>query len=204
MIRFAGRSAVSSLLLASVFLIGGCTTPAPAVTGQTSETTAQSSSWVSVEPSRESVRPHELANDAPKRFADDGDLCALVTGQEIVSITGAPFARVAATEPNAWCRWQLSDTLNDKGVPVAWLMILAHPADLWLGTEQGAVGGHPVRRRAGDGLCLLRVGLREPAGDRHTDRPVMGVMLEVQDAGADVCRSAQSLTELVLDRLPAA
>lgn len=199
----SGRSAaLHRALLALVFLVTGCTTQNAMTTGQTSSP-PETPTWVTVPYPVQTIERAALSTSTPKRITDRTDLCELLAEQEIVSTAKVPFARHLVPEPGERCRWRLSDTADAKGLPVDTLVVQAHPATLWLGTEQASIDGHPTRRRGGDGICILRVALHQP-NDDDTDRPVLGIILGGADTTADVCPAAQTLAELALDRLPTA
>ncbi|WP_447007932.1 hypothetical protein ACRAKI_16285 [Saccharothrix isguenensis] len=193
-------------LLTFAFLVAGCTgTPEPTTTATTTEPSATSvapSTWGPAPATTERARPEELNAAAPKRFTD-GDVCELLTSQEITATAQVSSAEDLVTDPGKRCSWQLGDSVDAKGMPAEFLIIQVHLADMWQGTEQGVINGHPTRRRSQEGLCVLRIALRKPA-DQHTDQPVMAVSLKRTAEQADVCPAAQSLAALVLDRLPAA
>lgn len=189
-------------LLTFAFLVAGCTgTPDPAPAAPPSATSVPPSTWGPV-PESTDPRPQDLAASSPKRFTG-GDVCALLTVEEIMATAKAPSAEDLVTEPGKRCSWQLGDSVDAKGMPAEFLIIQVHRADMWQGTEQGVISGHPTRRRSQAGLCVLRVALRKPV-DQHTDQPVMAVSLKRAGEQADVCPAAQSLAALALDRLPAA
>jgi hypothetical protein len=193
-----GRSA--ALLCLPLLWVSACTTtPASPATPSSSSGPAP---WVSVTQQAETVRPEELATDRPKRIAADADVCALLTEQEITAATGAPFARTGRPVPGTLCLWQLGDAVDDRGTPIEVLTLTSGLSGGWLGEEQGVVGGYPTRRRVGDGLCILKVGLRRP--DAPTDKVVLTVSLGVTDKSSDPCPATQTLTETALSRVPGA
>jgi hypothetical protein len=198
-VTFRARRATVGLLTFA-FLVAGCTgTPDPAPTTP-STTSVAPSTWGPV-PSAD-ARPQDLAASAPKKFTD-GDVCKLLTLEEIKATAKSPSAEDLITDPGKRCSWQLGDSVDDKGMPAEFLIIQVHRADMWQGAEQGVISGHPTRRRSQEGLCVLRIALRKPV-DQHTDQPVMAISLKRTADQADVCPAAQSLAALALDRLPAA
>lgn len=202
MTRSVGLSA--ALLSLPLLWVSACTT-SPLASSPSSESPSSSSNraaWVSVTQQAETVRPEELATDRPKRIAADADVCGLLTEQEVVSATGAPFARTGRPVPGTLCLWQLGDAVDDRGTPTETLTLTSALPGVWLGEEQGVVGGYSTRRRVGDGLCILKVGLRQP--DAPTDKVVLVVGLNLADKTTDPCPAAQSLTETALGRVPSA
>ncbi|WP_367128792.1 hypothetical protein [Saccharothrix sp. HUAS TT1] len=198
MTRLPGRTTATALLLPFAFLAAAC--GAEDVSAPTS--TSPPSTWIEVTSPVEGTRPDEPAVSTPKRFVD-GDVCALLGEQEITDAAGTPYARRISAEPGERCTWQLGDTPDDNGQPVEVFFVHVQPADRWLGVEQGSVKGHPTRRQDRDGICMLRIALHQP-GSGRSERAVMSVNLRLADRTADACPAAQSLAELVLDRLPAA
>ncbi|GAA0232256.1 hypothetical protein GCM10010492_33680 [Saccharothrix mutabilis subsp. mutabilis] len=153
-------------------------------------------------PQRTQVNLADLAPETPRHFTD-GDVCALLTEPEIVTAASTPYARTVESQPGQRCVWQVGDTLDERGRPVDTVIVQVGGADSWLGEEQGAIAGHPARRRGWDGLCLLRAALRKPVDDTDK-RAVLTLVLRPGNPTANACASAQSLAELVLSRLPAA
>ncbi|MEV8442621.1 DUF3558 family protein [Actinosynnema sp. NPDC051121] len=197
--RTTGRSAA---LLALLLGVSACATSSPASPASPAQpqSSPDRAAWVSVTPPAETVRPDELATDRPKRIAADADVCALLTEQEVTAATGAPSARTGRPVPGTLCLWQLGDTVDDRGTPVETLILTSAVPGMWLGEEQGVVAGYPARRRAEDGTCALRVGLRRP--DAPTDKAVLTVSLQVADKTIVPCPAAQTLAEAALNRVP--
>ncbi|MEV1118779.1 DUF3558 family protein [Actinosynnema sp. NPDC049800] len=195
----AGRSA--ALLLLPLLWVSACTTPPPG-SSATPPSSPDRPAWVSVTEQAETVRPDELATDRPKRIAADADLCALLTAQEVTAATGAPSAKTGRPLPGTLCLWQLGDAVDDRGTPTETLVLTSALSGVWLGDEQGLVGGYPTRRLVGDGSCTLKVGIRRP--DAPTDTVVLKVMLHVTDPTTDPCAAARPLAETALSRIPSA
>ncbi|XVV07715.1 DUF3558 family protein [Actinosynnema sp. CA-248983] len=197
--RSAGRSA--ALLCLPLLLMSACTTPSPGSPAPESSSSGPAT-WVSVAPAAETDRPDVPGTDRPKRIAADADLCELLTQEEIKSATGAPYALRGRPMPGMVCGWQLSDAVDDRRIPTEMLMITSSLPGTWLGDEQGVVGGYPTRKRAGDGSCALKVGLRRP--DSTADKVVLTLNLSLADRATDPCRAAETLTETALARVPGA
>ncbi|MEJ2857105.1 MULTISPECIES: DUF3558 family protein [unclassified Saccharothrix] len=185
--------------LAAVGLLAACTsapTPSPTPPPKTA-----ASGWTEVPEPHGKIDPAELAVDPPLRFPE-GDPCALLTEQEIVTTARVPHARTTTSSGPDRCTWQVGDGKDDRGRQWEQLILDRGVMAWWGGPERGEVAGRPARRLSEEGKCVLRVALHRPADDTD-DRPVLQVSLRQGNPGVDTCAGAQALAELLLARMTA-
>ncbi|NUT99875.1 MAG: DUF3558 family protein [Saccharothrix sp.] len=186
--------------LAAVALLAACTpgpTPPPTSPPATPPATA-ASGWDRVPDPHAEAEFADLATGTPLRFPE-GDVCALLTEQEIVTTIGVPHARPTGPPGPRRCTWQVGDGTDDRGRQRERLIVDGGGIEWWTGPEQGTVAGHPARRVPEDGWCLLRVALHEPVDD--TDETAV-LQVSLQRGNLDTCAAAQALAELLMTRMP--